>query len=102
MAPPLLYPANSADFHPFGYDPDGPDLYLCKGSPPAGTALPALPKTNHRVTLCVHKVLNIGGLHMRMRPEWLRAYFEYYTALGVDHFYVYVRCVRVRTPCTAL
>lgn len=49
--------------------------------------------------MCIHNVLNInlfaGGNgrspHIRMRREWLEAFFQHYSGLGVDHFYVHVR-----------
>lgn len=89
LASPFLPPP--ADFQVGQYHPDGPVIRLCKGSPPEPTALPALPKTRHRVTVCVHNVMNLSLLRIRFRSEWLRAFFEHYTALGVEHFYLYVR-----------
>lgn len=81
-------------------DPDGFEVYVCGGAPPRGTALPALPKTRRRLTLCVHDALFIESLTTRMRSEWLPAFLKHYTALGVEHFYIYVRSVRVRGSFT--
>lgn len=66
-------------------------MHLCMGTPPENTTLPAVPKTRRRVTLCVHLVLYLVNLNTRLQSEWLAEYFRYYTALGVEHFYLYVR-----------
>lgn len=83
---------NRSYYNPDHIDPDGPYVRLCKGTVPPGGP-PRLPVTRHRVTLCIHKVLRTESSHRRFRSEWLEAYFRHYKALGVDHFYVYVRRV---------
>lgn len=97
-----LYPCADAR-HICVNDPDGPTIYVCRGSPPAGSAEPPLPALRRRVAVCVHKVLHLSP-RQRLRAEWLRAFFEHYAALGAEHFYVYVRrvCVPLRLLLRAL
>lgn len=82
---------------PYVNDPDGNTINLCRGQPPQGAASPTLAPTNRRVTVCVHNIVRRVRGH-RLRPDWLEAFFQHYSALGAEHFFIYVRRVLDLTP----